>query len=96
MSHRSTQNERKAIERAVAAGEWTTEAVSLFIRRYVSPDGERVADVRYTAKGVVKAAVVYPQFGQRRMPVRLRGNLAREVVEYIEPQDVEDSAEAAS
>ncbi|WP_078344395.1 hypothetical protein [Mycobacteroides chelonae] len=96
MSHRSTQNERKAIEQAVAAGEWTTETVSLFIWRYISPDGERVADVRYTAKGVVKAAVVYPQFGQRRMPVRLRGNLAREVVKYIEPQDAENDAEAAS
>lgn len=90
------RTERKAIEQAVAAGEWTTDKVSLFIRRYVSPDSERVADVRYTAKGVVKAAVVYPQFGQHRMPVRLRGNLAREVVKYIEPSEAEDDTEAAS
>ncbi|MBE5471608.1 hypothetical protein [Mycobacteroides abscessus] len=96
MSHRSTRNERKAIEQTVAAGEWTTDKVGLFIWRYTSPDGERVADVRYTAKGIVKAAVVYPQFGQRRMPIRLRGDLAREVVKYIEPSETEGDAEAAS
>ncbi|MEC4842633.1 hypothetical protein [Mycobacteroides chelonae] len=96
MSHRSTQNQRKAIEQAVTAGEWTTEKIGLFIRRYASPDRERIADVRYTAKGVVKAAVVYPRFGLYHQPVRLRGNVGREVVEYIEHRDAEDDAEVAS
>lgn len=89
------RTERKAIEQAVNAGEWTTEKIGLFIRRYVSPDSECFADVRYTAKGAVKAAVVYPKFGQHHMPVRLRGSVGREVIEYIE-HGAEDDAEVAS
>ncbi|WP_423488022.1 hypothetical protein [Mycobacteroides sp. PCS013] len=91
MPHRSTRNERKAIERAAAAGQWTSEAVGLFIRRYVSPDGERIADVRYAASGAVKAAVVYPRFGRHHMPVRLRDSLGHNVIDYIEFVEYRDA-----